>query len=164
MRPQDVAVLLKIIALGDTPWLAKDVALSLGLSPAEVSNSLGRSAYAGLLDATKRKVVRGALLDFLRYGLPFAFPVHPGGTVRGVPTAHSAAPLRDLFVGAEAYVWPSARGTLQGQGITPLYPGAPEACLQDPDLYAMLSLVDALRVGRVRERTEAAKELAKRLK
>lgn len=164
MRPQDIAVLLKIIALGDAPWLAKELAKDLVLSPAEVSNSLGRSALAGLLDGTKRKVVRGALLDFLRHGLPYAFPVRPGGMVRGVPTAHSAAPLRDQFVSDEAYVWPSAHGMQQGQSITPLYPGAPAASLLDPKLHALLALADAMRVGRVRERNEAAKELAKLLK
>jgi hypothetical protein len=164
MRPQDIAVLLKLVALDDPHWLAKDVAAALRLSPAEVSNSLSRSALAGLLDGTKRKVARGALLDFLRHGLPYAFPVRPGGLVRGVATAHSAPPLRDVFPSDEPYVWPSAKGTVQGQAISPLYPGAPEASLEDAKLYALLALADALRVGRTRERNEAAKELAKRLK
>lgn len=164
MRPQDIAVLLKIVALGKEPWLAKDLAAALHLSPAEVSNSMARSVLAGLLDATKRKVARGALLDFLRHGLPYAFPVRPGGLVRGVPTAHSAPPLRQRFLSDEAFVWPSAQGTLQGQAIEPLYPAAPEAALEDPALHALLALAAALRVGRTRERAEAAKELAKRLK
>ena len=46
----------------------------------------------------------------------------------------------------------------------PLYPGAVEAALMDEELHALLALTDALRVGRTRERAEAAKELAKRLK
>jgi hypothetical protein len=53
---------------------------------------------------------------------------------------------------------------MQGQALSPLYPGAPEASLEDAKLYALLALADALRVGRTRERNEAAKELAKRLK
>lgn len=164
MRPQDVVVLLKIIALGTDNWLAKELAQALHLSPAEVSNSMSRSAEAGLLDGSKRKVVRPVLLEFLRSGLPYAFPVRPGGLVRGVPTAHSAAPLRAIFRSEEAFVWPSAKGSEQGQAITPLYAGVPEAALEDPQLHALLALTDALRVGRSRERTEAAKELAKRLK
>ena len=164
MRPQDIAVLLKIIALGDPHWLAKDLAASLRLSPAEVSYSLSRSAFAGLLDGSKRKVMRAALLDLLRYGSPYVYPVRPGGMVRGVPTAHSAPPLRDRFMSDTAYVWPSEKGTVQGQSIEPLYPGAPDAAMEDERLHAMLALVDAMRVGRTRERTEAAKELAKLFK
>ncbi|MBP7513220.1 MAG: hypothetical protein KA791_01655 [Flavobacteriales bacterium] len=164
MRPQDLAVLLKIVALGSEPWLARELASALRLSPAEVSNSLKRSAMAGLLDATRRKVAKGNLLDFLQHGLPYVFPVRPGGSVRGVPTAHSAAPLAAKFLSVEPYVWPSAKGSAKGQGIQPLYPGAVEASLQDAALYQLLALADALRVGRTRERTEAAKELTKRLK
>lgn len=164
MRPQDVAVLLKIVALGREPWLARDLALSLCLSPAEVSNSLKRSAVAGLLDTARRKVSNVALLEFLRFGLPYVFPQRPGGMVRGLPTAHAAPPLSAKFLSDEPYVWPSAKGTSKGQSITPLYPGAVEASLEDPALYELLALADALRVGRTRERAEAGKELAKRLK
>ncbi len=164
MRPQDVAVLLKIVALGAEPWLARDLASVLRLSPAEVSNSLKRSALAGLLDATRRKVAKRNLLDFLESGLPYVFPTRPGGSVRGVPTAHSAAPLAAKFLSDEPYVWPSAKGSAKGQAIQPLYPGAVEASLADAALYQLLALSDALRVGRTRERGEAVKELAKRLK
>ncbi len=164
MRPQDVAVLLKIVALGAEPWLARDLASALRLSPAEVSNSLKRSALAGLLDATRRKVAKRNLLDFLESGLPYVFPTRPGGSVRGVPTAHSAAPLAAKFLSDEPYVWPSAKGSAKGQAIQPLYPGAVEASLADAALYQLLALSDALRVGRTRERGEAVKELAKRLK
>lgn len=164
MRPQDVAVLLKVVALGAEPWQGIGLAAALRLSAAEVSNSLKRSAMAGLLDAGKRRVAKGALLEFLKHGLPYVFPVRPGGLVRGVPTAHSAPPLQAKFMAEEHYVWPHAKGSMQGQGITPLYPGAVEAALDDPALHELLALADALRVGRTRERNEAARELAKRLK
>lgn len=164
MRPQDVAVLLKIVALGNDDWRGIDLAHALRLSPAEVSNSLKRSAMAGLVDGTKRRVARAALLEFLKHGLPYVFPVRPGGVVRGVPTAHTAPPLRAKFLTADAYVWPFAKGDQRGQAIAPLYPGAPAAALADPALHELLALADALRTGRARERDEAEKELAKRLK
>lgn len=164
MRPQDIAILLKIVALGDRPWTGAELAHALHLSPAEVSNSFKRSVLAGLIDGTKRRVARTALLEFLKHGLPYVFPTQPGGVVRGVPTAHSAPPLRTRFAGADAYVWPSAMGSDQGQAVAPLYPGAPVAAMADPALHELLALADALRVGRTRERTEATKELAKRLK
>lgn len=164
MRPQDVAVLLKIVALGNDDWRGIDLAHALRLSPAEVSNSLKRSAMAGLVDGTKRRVARAALLEFLKHGLPYVFPVQPGGVVRGVPTAHAAPPLRAKFLTDEAYVWPYAKGEQKGQAIAPLYPGAAAAALDDPALHELLALADALRTGRTRERAEAEKELAKRLK
>ncbi|HOP44990.1 MAG TPA: hypothetical protein PLA11_15825 [Flavobacteriales bacterium] len=164
LRPQDVVILLKLVALGKEDWLAKDLARELHLSPAEVSNSLGRSAFAGLLDQSKRHVQRAALLDLLLHGLPYVYPVRPGGRVRGVPTAHSAAPLKDLITAGEAYVWPHAHGDTQGLAIAPLYPSATDAALEDPGLHELLALVDALRVGRTRERAEAGRLLTKRLK
>lgn len=164
MRPQDVAVLLKIVALGHDDWRGIDLAQALRLSPAEVSNSLKRSALAGLVDGTKRRVARSALLEFLKHGLLYVFPVRPGGVTRGVPTAHAAPPLRAKFEGADAYVWPYAKGSAQGQSLAPLYPGAVAAALDDAALHELLALTDALRAGRARERAEAAKELAKRLR
>lgn len=164
MRPQDVAVLLKIVTFGDKAWLGVELARALGLSSAEVSYSLKRSAFAGLIDGTKRRVAVTPLLEFLKHGLPYVFPARLGGKVRGVPTAHSAPPLQARFLSDEVFVWPSAKGDAHGYALEPLYPGIPDAALADPHLHELLALTDALRVGRTRERNEAAKELAKRLK
>ena len=51
----------------------------------------------------------------------------------------------------EDYVWPSSRGSTQGRSVAPLHRCA-LACADDPDCYAALALIDALRVGRVRDR------------
>ena len=45
----------------------------------------------------------------------------------------------------------------------PLYPSVPEAALKDEKLHELLALVDALRVGRAREKELAIRELKKRL-
>lgn len=47
--------------------------------------------------------------------------------------------------------------------MEPLYPTVAEAAIQNEKLYELLALVDALRVGRVRERELAAVELEKRV-
>jgi hypothetical protein len=75
--------------------------------------------------------------------------------VRGIPTAHSANILKGYFVSDIHYVWPSAEGTVKGQAITPLYPNQVKAALYDEKLYDKLALVDAVRVGRVREQKKA---------
>jgi hypothetical protein len=64
---------------------------------------------------------------------------------------------------SEVYVWPDPQGVVRGQAIAPLYRSVPQAASNDPELYALLSLIDALRVGRVREQRLAASELEKRL-
>jgi hypothetical protein len=163
MRPQDIAILLKIVVLGESKWFGKDLSLALHISASEVSESLQRSHFAGLIDSTKQIVRRQALLDFLVHGLRYVFPVHPGALVRGVPTAFSATPLAALIQSKEAVVWPHPAGNLRGQSVEPLYPNAPEAALADTRLHELLALTDALRIGRAREREAAVLELQKRI-
>lgn len=163
MRPQDVVVLLKIATLEDQTWFGKDLAAALFISPSEVSESLNRSSFAGLLDNDKRKLMRQSFLEFLEHGFKFVFPIQPGPIVRGIPTAHSAAPLNKLIQSKEFYVWPDALGDHRGQAIEPLHPGVVKAAKVDPELYELLSLLDALRIGRTREKQIALKELRNRL-
>ncbi|WP_241739285.1 MarR family transcriptional regulator [Pontibacter beigongshangensis] len=163
MRPQDIVVLLTIIAQGGDLWMMKDIAQEAYISASEVTESLNRSAKAGLVDKSKKKVMRHALLEFLTHGLRYVFPQEPGAIVRGVPTAFSASPLDKLIMSNEKLVWPYAKGKERGQSVEPLYPSVVEAALNKPELYELLALVDALRVGRVRERELANKELEKRI-
>jgi hypothetical protein len=163
MKPQDVVVLLKIIALNNDNWQQIPMADSLKMSQSEVSQSVARSKYAGLLDNSGKKVMRKALYDFLQYGLAVVFPVKPGAVVRGIPTAHSTAPLNKEISSGEAYVWPYAKGNVRGHGITPLYASVPQAALDDEQLHALLALADALRVGKAREKNIAIKELKNRI-
>lgn len=163
MKPQDVLLLLKIISLNQDNWNQQPIANALGMSQSEVSESVARSKYAGLLGPKGKKVMKQALLEFLEYGIRYVFPQKPGPVVRGVPTAHSAAPLNANIQSTEHYVWPYGSGTVRGQSIAPLYPSVPAAALKDKDLHELLALVDALRVGRARERVIALAELKKRI-
>ncbi len=163
MSPYDIVILLKIVSYGNEPWFQKPLAEALGISQSEISKSLNRSKYAGLLAPNGKTVIRMALMEFLQNGLRYVFPIQPGAVVRGVPTSHSASPLKEEIQSSEAYVWPYGKGTVRGHSILPLYPSVPEAALKDDKLYELLALVDALRVGRARERELAVKELKKRL-
>lgn len=163
MRPHDIAILLKIAAKQEHAWLMKDLAVELGISASEVSESLNRSAIAGLLTKDKKRLMKLAILDFLEHGLRYVYPQKPGSKVRGVPTAHAAPPLVREIESSEAYVWPYGEGTVRGESIEPLYPKLPEACLKDPVFYELMALCDALRVGKVRERNLAIEALKQRL-
>lgn len=163
IRPQDVVILLKIATLKKKNWMAKDLAESLKISASEVSESLNRSQIAGLLSADKKRLMKNNLLDFLKHGLRYVYPAEPGAIQRGVPTAHSAPPLNRHISAEESYVWPWAEGETRGQAIEPLHPGVPGACAKDPVLYELLVLVDAIRLGRAREKQQAMEELRKRI-
>lgn len=163
ISPLDIVILLKIIALGDSPWLQSNLAESLHISQSEVSKSLMRSKYASLLDVSSKKVSRLALMEFLQYGIRYIYPQQPGALVRGIVTGHSAPPLNKIIISEEPYVWPSAKGTVRGQSIIPLYPSVIEAVKSDHKLYELLALVDAIRVGKAREKDIAIQELKVRI-
>jgi len=163
MRPHDIVVLLKVISYADEHWLQAPMAKDLSISQSELSKSIARSKNAGLLDETGRKVRRLSLMEFLEGGIAYVFPQHPGAIVRGFATAHSASPLKEQIKSDENFVWPSAKGKMKGQAIIPLYKSAPDAASKDSLLHEMLALVDAIRVGRVREKKLAISELKKRI-
>ncbi|HEY5749793.1 MAG TPA: hypothetical protein VIU12_27185 [Chryseolinea sp.] len=141
----------------------KQIAHDLQVSPSEISESLNRSFQADLISQDKRRVNRLALLEFLEHGIKYVFPQKPGSIVRGIKTAHSAPPLDRLILSNDYYVWPSAEGDAKGQAIEPLYPSVVNASKNDSYLYECLALIDAIRVGRVREQEAARKELSKLL-
>lgn len=163
MRPQDIVVLLKIMALGEKEWQYRDLASQLYISISEISESLNRSAIAGLYDSHSKKIRRNALLEFIQYGLPYVFPQIPGAIVTGISTAHSHPFYKKQFISDENRVWPYPEGNSRGQAIEPLHKGVPRAVQEDELLYLLLASVDILRVGKIRERIVAVKELQKYL-
>lgn len=163
MRPHDVVILLKVASKGSTAWMMKDLANEVKISASEVSDSFSRSVYAGLLSSDKKQLMKSALLEFLEHGLKYVFPQQPGPIVRGIATAHSAPPLVHEIQSNETMVWPYAEGNVRGQTIEPLHPNVPTACLEDKNLYELLTLTDALRIGRKREKSLAIEELKKRI-
>lgn len=163
MSPLDIVILLKIISLNEESWHQIMMAEELHISQSEISKSLARSKHAGLLDPSGKKVRRRAFMEFLQYGISYVFPQHAGAIIRGMPTAHSALPLSNIIQSQELYVWPSGKGKSRGQSIIPLYPSVPDAAIMDQQLYELLALVDAIRVGRAREKEIAIKELRNRI-
>lgn len=164
MKPQDILVYLKILLWKKGRWTVAALAESIGLSASETHGAIQRGKKAGLFDPLTEKPVKSALEEFLLHGIRYAFPAEPGRLCRGVPTSHSAPPLAGKIVSGEPYVWPDDNGRVRGQAIEPLYRSVPAAARKDVELYELLALIDALRVGRARERSLAAQEISKRLK
>ena len=163
-KPQDIVVALKL-CLGLVQQSYADLGRSLGMSASEVHAAVRRLAEARLLDPETKEVRREALLNFLVHGVPFAFPANPKEVTRGMPTAWAAPAMSGKFSASEQIppVWPDPDGRVQGAAVQPLYASVPGAARRDPALYDLLALVDAMRIGRARERNLAEKEIAQRL-
>lgn len=167
LKPQDILVLLKLVAIGRQDWVYNKLALELGMSPSEVHASIKRALGSGLALQRDKKIIPNVrnLEEFLCHGIRYVFVTECGGMTRGTPTAHAAPPLDTVFVpdGEPIPVWPDAEGSARGLSFSPLYKSAPIATKSDSALYELLVLVDAIRGGRARERNYAINELKKRL-
>jgi hypothetical protein len=159
MRPQDVAILLKIIALDNQHWQLAGLSSSLHISISEISESLNRSKLANLIDFNKKKINRQNLFEFIEHGVRYVFPQEPGSMVRGIPTAHSHSFMKKKFISDINYVWPDNKGEVMGLLIEPFYSKQVEAIKEDQVYYKLMALVDVIRVGRVREIKSAVQEL-----
>jgi hypothetical protein len=159
----DIVVLLKLLLeKGRRPYAA--LSKELHISASEIHAAVQRSIAAGLMDPQSRKPLRKPLEEYLVHGVRYAFPAVTGGLARGIPTAHAAKPLSDQ-IGQDDLppVWPDPDGTVRGYSVEPLYASVPKSVKNDEALHELLALVDALRIGRARERVLAEKELQNRL-
>lgn len=168
LKPQDVLVALKIVVMPRASWAYGRLALELGMSASEVHGAVKRLRAARLMLADEGGAPQPAfkaLEEFLLHGVRYAFYPERGALLPGMPTAHAAPPLSAEILADDEPppVWPDAQGSARGYALQPLYPSAPFAARQDPALYELLALVDALRDGRARERALAARLLLQRL-
>lgn len=168
LKPQDVYVALKLVAVGAKRPSYSRLAAELAMSPSEVHACVKRAQASGLVHGAgfgERPNI-SALEEFLVHGLKYSFPAERGAMTRGVPTSYGAPPLDGIIAPSDepVPVWPYAEGSRRGISLAPLYRTAPAAALQDQFFYELLVLADALRDGRVRERKVAEAELRRRLK
>ena len=164
LQPLDLLVVLKLIAWEKRAWTFEIIGSELGVSPSSVYRSYERASQAGLT-ASDRSPNRAALTELIIHGVRYVYYVKPGEPTRGMPTAHAAQPLAGLVTsGSDIPVWPDPEGSKRGYAVAPLHESAPRAAKRDAKLYELLSLVDALRIGRARERDLAQAELTRRLK
>lgn len=162
LKPQDLLVLLKVAAHPPQRWPYATLGEALCMSTSEAHASVKRAVASGLAVAPSRaewSPVRPNLLEFMLHGVRYIWPAAVGPVKRGVPTAFGAEPLASQLMAApgEAPVWAHPECKAKGPTLSPLYRTAPQAALADPSLHRLLALLDALRTGRARERSLAAK-------
>lgn len=168
LKPQDIFVLLKLVVMGSRPWSYAILAVELGMSPSQTHSAVKRTMAAKLAVRQGEKIVPHFrnLEEFLIHGLKYVFWAEQGEMTRGMPTAYAAPPLAELFVSTATEpppVWPDPDGEVRGISFQPLHKQAPQAARIDEKLYELLTLVDAVRSGRAREREIATKKLLIRL-
>lgn len=165
LKPHDIIVLVKALVMGRKGWKFESLQEQLELSTSAIYRALERCVHARFIGPKPfNKVFPLNLTEFLVHGIGYAFAVEPGKLVRGIPTAHSAPPLNKKIVAEEHYVWPSAKGTVRGQAVEPLDKHITSFIAADPELYELLVLIDAIRVGKPREKNIAAELLKKRIR
>lgn len=168
LKPQDLLVLFKQVTQPAQARTYSALGEALRISASQAHRSVQRCLTSGLAVSKGRgewQTVRSALLEFSVHGVRYAFPATLGAVRRGVATSFGTLPL-SAHINAtpgEAPVWPHAGGESKGPSISPISPTAPEVALGDPPLHQLLALLDALRVGRARERDLAKKLLAEAL-
>ncbi|MDN3554898.1 hypothetical protein [Halomonas maura] len=152
-----------------TRYSVRALAEETGISKSQASLSLQRCLEVGLIRKDRRtgapRANVRALFNFIMHGVRYVFPAKPGEITRGIATTFAAPVLEGrLYSSGELLmVWPDARGNSKGQAIEPLFKSAPYAVRRDRELYAMLALVDAIRLGHPRESKLAAERLAEYL-
>ena len=167
LKPQDILILLKLVALDSAPWSYGELAKQLGMSASEVHTAIKRCLSAHLAIKQEQTITPNHrnLLEFLVHGMRYVFPPERGELTRGITTAYAAEPLKQQFAGSTEPppIWPDAEGDTKGITLKPLYKSAPFAAKKDNQLYELLALIDAIRIGRARERQLAIRELSARL-
>jgi hypothetical protein len=167
LKPQDICILLKIVALDEAPWSYSQLAFELGMSASEVHAGVRRAVEASLMRLQEGWGTPdpAALEELLVHGVKYVFTPLRGGLTLGIPTSYAAPPLsRELSrPGEPPPVWPDAEGEVRGYEFAPLYKSVPYAARRDPKLYELLALVDAIRGGTGNEREAAIRELRARL-
>jgi hypothetical protein len=170
LKPQDVFITLKLVALGQRPWSYMMLANELFMSASEINAGVKRATKARLLAAPSSRSqaphpIVVALEEFLIHGVKYAFPPDRGELTRGVPTSSAGPPLATIADHSEELppVWPNPGGPARGSAFSPLYRSVPQAAMADPKLYELLALLDAVRDERSRQRNLAARELSEQL-
>lgn len=173
IKPQDIVVIAKLLAYQtDKIWSQNTIAAELCLSPSQINSAFKRLVAAGLITSyhppSKPQPITQACEEFFLHGLKYVFSAKLDGLARGIPTSYAAPSLNDqIVVGNDPIpVWPYGEGNERGLALKPLYPSVPESVTKHPDplFYDILTLLDAIRSGRAREKQIAMQKVSEILK
>jgi hypothetical protein len=162
LRPEDLFVALELALAGAAGISGRALAGRLDMPTSSVGVSLRRLRANGLVESSAGgyRVRRLALRECLQSAARWIAPARVGSVVLGLPTGSSSPALAAKFRGdPDPLVIPLDEGPARGRAVPPLHAKAPVRAARNPNLHALLGVVDALRVGGARERGIAAAEL-----
>jgi hypothetical protein len=139
LKPQDVVILLKLVAIKRADWSFSTLSVDLFMSPSEVHAGIRWAMTANLAVKTINRVTPAvrSLEEFLIHGLRYVYVPDRGEITRGIPTLHAGPPLSRILVPSKdpPPVWPDPEGDVRGQSFSPLYKSVPKAARQDSQPY-----------------------------
>ena len=156
LKSQDSLLALKYWALRQEAQESsvRGIAESIGISASEVSKGTRRLVASRLVVERHGSVFAesGALLEWLSYGIRYAYPIESTGYGRGMATSWNCPLLHSEVVPpSPPLVWPVPGGEIEGALIRPFHDSIPFASRNDKHLYRAFSLLEAVRGGKPRE-------------
>ena len=156
LKPQDTLLALKYWSLkyDGLHSSVREISDAIGISAGEVSKGARRLIKSHLVVERSGRYFaeNGALLEWLCYGVRYAYPQEQLGYGRGVPTSWNCVFLEsEMSPPVPALVWSYPRGESEGTLIKPFHVSVPMAAKRDENLYRALSLLEAIRGGKPRE-------------
>jgi hypothetical protein len=141
----------------ESRYTARALAEETGISKSQINTALNRCIAVGLAKRDRKtgapRANTKALFEFIVYGLKYVFPAKAGELTRGITTTFAAPVLNKklMTAGDLPLVWPDAKGNTKGQAVAPLFKSVTHAVRRDPEMYALLALIDSIRLGQPRE-------------
>ena len=156
LKPQDTVLAIKYwsIKKANRNNSVREISALTGISAGEVSKGTKRLLAAHIVVSRDGQVFveSGALLEWLTFGVRYAYPQESVGYGRGMPTSWNCPVLKSEMVpSSPAWVWPVAGGDSDGVLIKPVHGSVPFAASHDVELYRVFSLLEAIRGGKPRE-------------
>ena len=170
LKPQDSLLVLKYWSLkqsGEGSSSVRGISEAIGVSAGEVSKATKRLLASHLVVERSGSIFveSGALLEWLNYGIRYAYPQESVGYGRGMATSWNCPVLdSEVVPPIPPLVWPLSGGDVEGALIKPIHNSVPFAASRDKQLYCAMSLVEAIRGGKPRELSIARDLLSKLIK
>lgn len=178
IKPQDIVVAIDLATAKvlpgttspiDSALSSRAIAERLGLSLGAVSQSYQRLKALGLVVSDvgtwsgRYRANTTGLREFIAHGIKYYSHPEVVGVGPGMATGWSAPPMKDmsLMVPPETpYVWADSGASERGEQITPIHKSAVNLAKRNELAYALLALIDIMRLGKYREQEVARKHLS----
>ncbi len=156
LKPQDTLLVLKYWSLNQSEMgsSVRSISEAIGISASEVSKGSKRLISSHLVVERSGRMFaeKGALVEWLNYGVRYAYPQENTGYGRGMATSWNCPVLvSEVSAPIPPLVWAVPAGEVEGAIIKPIHNSVPLAASRDEGLYRIMSIVEAIRGGKPRE-------------